>query len=130
MEEISGLPRVEGLAILEGTVIVVADIISSHRPADATFRHLLHLHNQIILRVEHINHQHLEHQRRLGRDLSPCYERKSKIIVSYQSHIFYHNVDHFTKHTLILTLLSRLPRRPCFGHVGVVWNFQLAVSRV
>lgn len=70
--EMSGLPRVEGRAVLEGAVVVVADVISFHRPARAVFRHLLHLHNQIVLRVEHVNHQHLEHQRGLRRDLSSC----------------------------------------------------------
>lgn len=70
--EISCLPRVEGCAILEGTVVVITDVISFHRPAFAAFRHLLHLHDQIVLWVEHVDHQHLKHQRSLRRDPSSC----------------------------------------------------------
>lgn len=67
-EEFLSSPRVKGRAILEGTVVVVADVISSLRPAGAAFRHLLHLHDQIILRVEDVNQQHIKHQSSLRRD--------------------------------------------------------------
>lgn len=75
-QEISSLPRVEGRTILEGSIVVVTDVISSLRPAGAAFRHLLHLHHQIILRVEQINQQHLEHQSRLRRDPSSCQDEE------------------------------------------------------
>lgn len=72
------LPRVEGSAVLEGAVVVIADVIAGHRPPGADFRHMFHHHDQIIIRVEHINHQHFKHQCSLRRDLSTCLEEKKK----------------------------------------------------
>lgn len=64
-------PGVEGRAVLEGAVVVVADEISDRCPARAPFRHFLHLHPQVIFGIEHVNQQHVKHQRGLRRHQGP-----------------------------------------------------------
>lgn len=64
-------PGVEGRAVLEAAVVVVADEISDRGPARASFRHLLHLHDQVVFGIEDVDQQHVEHQRGLRRHQSP-----------------------------------------------------------
>lgn len=56
---------------------MVADVVAHRRPAGAAFGHLLHLHDQVVLRVEQVDEQHLEQQRGLGGDFSSCRGGKS-----------------------------------------------------
>lgn len=59
-------PGVKGDSVQEGTVVVVPDIIPSHRLAWARLGHHLVLNGEVILWVVNVHQQDIEHQGRLG----------------------------------------------------------------
>lgn len=73
------LPGVEGRPILEGAVVVVAHKVSCRHPAAAALGCLPHHHHHVIFGVEHVDQQHLKHQRGLRRDQSSCLGREGRI---------------------------------------------------
>lgn len=65
-------PGVKGRPILEGAVVVVAHKVSRRRPAGAALGCLPHHHHHVVFGVEHVDQQHLKHQRGLRRDETSC----------------------------------------------------------
>jgi len=95
------LPGVEGGAVLEGAIVVVADVVALHSLAGAVLGCPGDHHLHVVFRVEQIHQEHLEHQRGVRRDLSPCgdggepYDESVKDDNIYSIYIFFNRFSMF-----------------------------------